>query len=111
MPDLARPVTQTGVVTLDAELRSISAQAGLPQAGTLVAQRYGPRDWFLRRLLAVSDIGWLAVAMVLAMVLTGGGRGHAWTQFPLYGLATLPAWVVLFKLYGLYERDGKRLSH
>jgi exopolysaccharide biosynthesis polyprenyl glycosylphosphotransferase len=29
----------------------------------------------------------------------------------LYGLITLPGWVVLFKMYGLYERDAKRLSH
>jgi exopolysaccharide biosynthesis polyprenyl glycosylphosphotransferase len=29
----------------------------------------------------------------------------------LYGWITLPAWVVLFKMYGLYERDAKRLSH
>jgi exopolysaccharide biosynthesis polyprenyl glycosylphosphotransferase len=26
-------------------------------------------------------------------------------------LVTLPVWVVLFKMYGLYERDAKRLSH
>jgi FlaA1/EpsC-like NDP-sugar epimerase len=26
-------------------------------------------------------------------------------------LITLPAWAVLFKMYGLYERDAKRLSH
>src|SRR3989442_8082 len=111
MPDLAQPVTQTEVVTLDTELRSISTQAGLPRAGTLVARRYGRRDWFMRRLLAVSDVGSLAVATVLAMALAGGARGHSWTQFSLYGLATLPAWVVLFKMYSLYERDAKRLSH
>jgi exopolysaccharide biosynthesis polyprenyl glycosylphosphotransferase len=81
----------------------------LPAPGTVVARRYRRRDWFLRRLLALSDLGWLAVAMVLAMALTGGGHGRSALQ--LYGLATLPAWVVLFKLYGLYERDGKRLNH
>ena len=62
-------------------------------ARPLVARRYGRRDWFMRRLLAVSDIGWLAAAMVLAMALAGGARGHSWTQFLAYGLATLPAWM------------------
>jgi exopolysaccharide biosynthesis polyprenyl glycosylphosphotransferase len=111
MSDLAAVVTQTQSVSLDAELRSISAQAGLPRTGTLVARRYGRRDWFLRRLLAVSDIGSLAVAMVLAMALGGGTHEHSWPQSLLYGLATLPTWVVLFKIYSLYERDARRLSH
>jgi exopolysaccharide biosynthesis polyprenyl glycosylphosphotransferase len=76
-----------------------------------VAPRYGRRDWFLRRLLALSDVGALAGAMVLAMTLLGSTGGYSWTRLSLFGLATLPAWVVLFKMYGLYERDAKRLSH
>jgi exopolysaccharide biosynthesis polyprenyl glycosylphosphotransferase len=49
--------------------------------------------------------------MVVTMAVIGGTRGHSWQQYLLFGLITLPAWVVLFKLYGLYERDAKRLSH
>ena len=45
------------------------------------------------------------------MAVAGGTRGHSWQEYLLYGLITLPAWVVLFKVYGLYERDAKRLSH
>ena len=29
----------------------------------------------------------------------------------LLGLASLPGWILLFKLYGLYDRDAKRVSH
>jgi exopolysaccharide biosynthesis polyprenyl glycosylphosphotransferase len=29
----------------------------------------------------------------------------------LWGLVTLPMWIVVFKLYGLYDRDLKRVSH
>jgi exopolysaccharide biosynthesis polyprenyl glycosylphosphotransferase len=83
----------------------------LPRARSLVARGYGRRDWFLRRLLAVSDAACVAIAMAVAMVVVGGTRGHSWQQYLLYGLITLPAWVVLFKMYGLYERDAKRLSH
>jgi exopolysaccharide biosynthesis polyprenyl glycosylphosphotransferase len=85
-------------------------QAGAP-AGSVVARRYGRRDWFLRRLLAVSDAACLVAALALALMLAGGARGHSWQQYMLFGLITLPAWVVLFKMYGLYERDAKRLSH
>lgn len=86
-------------------------EAGQPADETLVARSYGRRDWFLRRLLALSDVGWLAGAMLLATALAGGTPAHPWTHFLLFGLLTLPWWVVLFKMYGLYERDAKRLSH
>ena len=29
----------------------------------------------------------------------------------LLSLPTLPVWLVVFKLYGLYDRDIKRISH
>jgi exopolysaccharide biosynthesis polyprenyl glycosylphosphotransferase len=85
--------------------------SAVPQAGMLVAYAYGRRDWFLRRLLAVSDAVCLLLAMAAAVALAGSGHGHSWQQHMLFGLITLPAWVVLFKLYGLYDRDTKRLSH
>jgi exopolysaccharide biosynthesis polyprenyl glycosylphosphotransferase len=109
--DSARLVAETQAAPIDAGLDSRGPKLGLASSRTLVAPRYGRRDWFLRRLLAMSDAGTLAVAMVLAIALPGGTRGHSWTQLVLFGLATLPAWVVLFKMYGLYERDAKRLSH
>jgi len=65
----------------------------------------------LRRLLALSDAVCLALAMAVTMAVVGGTSGHSWQQYLLYGLITLPAWIVLFKVYGLYERDAKRLSH
>jgi len=81
------------------------------KAGTLVAHAYGRRDWLLRRVLALSDAVCVAVALAAALALAGGARGHSWQQCMLYGAITLPAWVALFKLYGLYERDARRLSH
>ncbi len=113
MPDLAPLATEVQVESLDvsSSIQSRRLRAGLPRARTLVARGYGRRDWFLRRLLAVSDAVCLAVAMAVAMALAGGMHGHSWPELLLYGLITLPAWVVLFKMYGLYERDAKRLSH
>ncbi len=104
--------TEAQAASLDAPFPPrIGPQTALPRVGTLVAPNYGRRDWFLRRLLAVSDAGCLGLAMVAAMVLVGGRGGHPWDEYVLFGWITLPAWVVLFKLYGLYERDAKRLSH
>ncbi len=111
MADVVPLVTEAQVASLDASSQSRRLKLGLPLARTLVARGYRRRDWYLRRLLAVSDAVCLAAAMALAIALAGGARGHAWLELTLYGLITLPAWVVLFKMYGLYERDAKRLSH
>jgi FlaA1/EpsC-like NDP-sugar epimerase len=86
-------------------------EVGQPTDETLVARSYGRRDWFLRRLLALSDVVWLSAALLVATALAGGTPARPWTHFLLFGLLTLPWWVVLFKMYGLYERDAKRLSH
>lgn len=87
------------------------ANVPVPATPRLVSGRYRRRDWFLRRLLALSDAACLALAMALTTASAGAWRGHSWREYFAYGLATLPVWVVLFKMYGLYERDAKRLSH
>ena len=111
MADLVAADTETRVPRLDAELESIQAQARSAPAGTLVARAHRRRDWYLRRLLALNDALCVTAALALALVLAGPGDSHAWEQDLLYGLVTLPAWVLVFKMYGLYERDAKRLSH
>jgi len=113
MPELASRPQEAPAPTLRAELTSIETQARSPETGPrpLVSRRHGRRDWLLRRLLALTDVASLTAALALALALLGGVRGHGWRELALYGLATLPAWVVLFKMYGLYERDAKRLHH
>lgn len=71
----------------------------------------GRRDYVLRRMLALCDVLCLAAALAIALTLEGGMPGHPWSEYLPYGLVTLPVWVALFKLYGLYDRDEKRLSH
>jgi exopolysaccharide biosynthesis polyprenyl glycosylphosphotransferase len=111
MPELAPLLAEAQAAPVDSGLDSGRLNLSLASSKTLVAPRYGRRDWFLRRLLAMSDVGTLAVAMVLTIAVLGGTQGHSGPRLLLFGLATLPAWVVLFKMYGLYERDAKRLSH
>jgi len=83
-------------------------QAGVSTLPRLVARSYRGRDYYMRRLLALSDAAAIVVALALALVLTDA----RWpSQHLLVGLLTLPAWLVMFNCYGLYERDAKRLAH
>ncbi|MBA2370720.1 MAG: sugar transferase [Chloroflexi bacterium] len=67
------------------------------------------RDFTLRRLLATADVLAIAVSISLATSLFGyAGSSLGRTA---WGLLTLPAWILLFKTYGLYDRDAKRVSH
>jgi exopolysaccharide biosynthesis polyprenyl glycosylphosphotransferase len=111
MPDLIAARSEALVPRLQAELDSVGAQARSAPAARLVARGYRRRDWYLRRLLALSDVVCVAAAMGLAIVLSGASAEALWDEYLPWALATLPAWVLLFKMYGLYERDAKRLSH
>ncbi|MGH3110825.1 MAG: sugar transferase, partial [Gaiellaceae bacterium] len=73
------------------------------------------RGWLVRRMLVLADLVGLGLAFTLAVVLfrsTVGptdpvGHEH---EIPLF-LATLPGWVLLARLHGLYDRDEERASH
>jgi exopolysaccharide biosynthesis polyprenyl glycosylphosphotransferase len=76
------------------------------QPAQVVAPRHGPRDSAVRRLLALADLGGILIALLVASVGFGGHR-----QELLWALPLLPLWIVVFKAYGLYDRDTKRISH
>jgi exopolysaccharide biosynthesis polyprenyl glycosylphosphotransferase len=65
-------------------------------------------DRGLRWLLALADVGAWSVALLLTLTLFGdgsvAGRGGV-------ALAVLPPAILLFKLYGLYDRDVRRINH
>ena len=69
------------------------------------------RGWLVRRMLLLADVVGLAVAFLIADAALGS-RGAAdavslQAEFLVFFL-TLPAWVVLAKLHGLYEGDEGR---
>jgi exopolysaccharide biosynthesis polyprenyl glycosylphosphotransferase len=90
----------------DAVVSELAAVAG---PLSVVGDRHGHRDYVMRRLLVVADV----VATVLAFFVAAAVNPlpGANLDVVLWGLVTLPMWVVLFKLYGLYDRDLKRVSH
>jgi exopolysaccharide biosynthesis polyprenyl glycosylphosphotransferase len=72
------------------------------------------RGWLLRRMLLAADLVGLLSALLLAELLAPA-RGSADAYSPqlevLAFLATIPAWVVITKLYSLYDRDDERPNH
>jgi exopolysaccharide biosynthesis polyprenyl glycosylphosphotransferase len=75
----------------------------------VVAGRWGRRDRLVRRLYGFSDALALLLAMVVALFLAGHRSDQL--EASLLFAATLPGWILLFKLYGLYDRTVKRISH
>jgi len=73
-----------------------------------------PRGWLMRRLLALADVTGLTVAFVFAVSLADDHPLDALTSEPwlLLGFAlSLPLWVMLARVHGLYERDEDRSDH
>lgn len=68
------------------------------------------RGWLLRRLLLAADLIGLLLAFLLAVVLPKAPEPSAWIDFGIF-LASLPAWVVAIKLFGLYDEDEARADH
>jgi len=72
------------------------------------------RGWLVRRLLLVADVFGLLLAFVCATALfdpSNTSDAVGWTVETTLFLCTLPGWVVLAKLYGLYDRDAEHAMH
>jgi exopolysaccharide biosynthesis polyprenyl glycosylphosphotransferase len=77
------------------------------------ATRTWPRGWLLRRALLAADVAGLALTFALTEVIYGqilSRRPGVGLEFGLF-LLTLPGWLVLAKVYGLYDRDETRTDH
>jgi exopolysaccharide biosynthesis polyprenyl glycosylphosphotransferase len=85
----------------------LAAIAPIPFTETIASSR-GRRDYIVRRALAAADLCGIAIAATLAFAISPARDGLQ--DLPLL-LSTLPAWLLLFALYGLYQRDVKRINH
>ena len=71
------------------------------------------RGWLVRRFLLGADVAGLLVAFALSQsVYLGrpGGKFDLRTESLLFA-ATLPLWVLIARLYGLYSYDDQRTNH
>ena len=66
------------------------------------------RGWMVRRLLAGADILGLVLAFALAQAVFGTRAD--WPEAAVFVL-TLPVWIIVAKLYGLYDSDEQRANH
>src|SRR5215207_3828045 len=79
-----------------------------PVLSATMSTSYSRRDYILRRILAAADATSILVAAALALGVPAGAM-HL-SDLP-WVLLTLPAWTLIFRAYGLYERDVKRINH
>ena len=78
-----------------------------PGEAFVYKRRLGPwRDALLRRMLAVAD-GTTAVLVALSLALSVNGT----IVETMWSALFAPAWVLLAKLHGLYDRDQRTLRH
>jgi exopolysaccharide biosynthesis polyprenyl glycosylphosphotransferase len=72
------------------------------------------RGWLVRRSLLVSDIFGLSLTFCVVQLAMGsapqGDRYSSLTEFGFFA-ATLPLWIVVAKLQGLYDRDEDRADN
>lgn len=73
------------------------------------------RGWLVRRALAAADVTGLAVSFLVAQWLFAPdpsvGDALSPSAETLLFFGTLPAWLVVAKLHGLYDRDEERTDH
>jgi exopolysaccharide biosynthesis polyprenyl glycosylphosphotransferase len=93
-------------MTTSSDTYTTTASPRAPEATAPLARK---RDYHLRRLLAVADCTAVVFGAIVATGLTGATAADI--DRVAWALVTLPVWIPLFKLYGLYDRDGKRVSH
>lgn len=72
------------------------------------------RGWLMRRFLLVADLLGLVVAYTVALALVAPASNadqiaSRW-EIALF-VGTLPLWVLLARIYGLYDRDEERTDH
>ena len=94
-----------------AESREHDARADSTDAVTHVPKRR--RGWLVRRFLVTADVAGLLLAFAIAELIVvgpGSGRFDVLTE-TLAFIATLPGWVLVARLYGLYSQDDQRTNH
>jgi exopolysaccharide biosynthesis polyprenyl glycosylphosphotransferase len=96
-------------------MAAASGEALVRAAYPASAARMRPRGWLMRRLLALGDIVGLTTAFLLALALSAPstpGVDTIQSQWEiLLFVASLPLWILLFRVQGLYDRDEERTDH
>ena len=73
-----------------------------------ISATYGRRRYLTRRLLLLADATGFLLALTVMLATSQHDRP---VGYALLGFLGFPLWLGVFKSYGLYERDIKRISH
>jgi len=98
-------------VTDPSPILGVPGHRAEPQAGgalSVVAGSYGSRDRVVRWSLAAGDLLAIVLAVFVAATLAPDGANLA--ALLLLACALMPLWLILFKTYGLYDRDMARIN-
>jgi exopolysaccharide biosynthesis polyprenyl glycosylphosphotransferase len=69
------------------------------------------RGWLMRRALLAADLVGLVAAFTIAEAADGAAADRFYNGETVAFLLSLPLWVVVAKVYGLYDRDEERTDH
>ncbi len=106
----APPGTPVGAGPLTADPRTLEILAHRRNAAKL---RH--RGWLVRRALVIADVtgllaAFLTAQLVMFVVFNQSVPGHT-ALATVVVFASIPAWILVGKLYGLYDQDGERAYH
>jgi exopolysaccharide biosynthesis polyprenyl glycosylphosphotransferase len=93
---------------------SLAHGVGIPQSAAPVAEApkggAQPRDreFMLRRALLIADMVALCLSLLFALVFAANRESPLTDS--LWIVATLPAWALLLRAYGVYNRPGRRFE-
>ena len=88
-----------------------SSATGLAEA-VAAGKRRRRRGWLVRRMLLLADVVGLSAAFLVAeAVMQVRGWPVDFSYEALLFAGTLPVWVLMARMYGLYSRDEERTDH
>jgi exopolysaccharide biosynthesis polyprenyl glycosylphosphotransferase len=116
---LTGSVVDTGVTLADtlAEWEALEDVVGARTLEILEQRRLSAavhrRGWLVRRLLLCADlVGLLTAFFIAELIFTAKTSGRLdFGSEALLFVATLPAWVLVARAYGLYGQDDRRMNH
>src|ERR1700761_8587052 len=102
------PISEPALSALKAAPAEAVAPLGDERAAVAAHARV-ERASRLRRNLGVADMTAIGLALFISYVVFGP-RHHAVRDLVVV-VVSLPVWLLLMKVYGLYDADDKRISH
>ena len=105
----AGPATMEHALETARAAAAAAARVSELEGSTLLSAHRSRRDQLTRRLLALGDAVAILIALAFAIVVVDQ-RGDG-AELMAWAVVSLPAWILLFKVYKLYDCYTTRISH